>query len=134
MRKKIVAVALFIEGENILIQDRKELNKYGTEYGFFGGKIEEGETPEQAVKREIKEELEIDMANYKFFKHFKKQMPELDLEIEYYMFIAPLPNQKEIKCNEGKPFFTNFNKALKLKMIPGDIELLKEIYEQIKKK
>lgn len=134
MRKRSVAVALFIEGEKILIQNRKELNKYGTEYGFFGGKIEEGETPKQTVKREIKEELEINMTNYKLFKHCKKQMPELDLEIEYYMFIAPLPNPKEIKCHEGKPFFTNFNEAIKLKMIPGDIKLLKEIYEYIRKK
>lgn len=30
-------------------------------WGFFGGHIEEGETPEQAVVREIKEELQIDI-------------------------------------------------------------------------
>lgn len=132
MRKKTVAVILFQEGNGILIQDRRYWDKYKVDCGFFGGKIEEGETLKQALKREIKEELNIEVNNFKFLKHTKKIMRELDLEVEYYLFLAPLPNLNKIKCREGKPFLTDFKTALKLKMTSGDIELLKGIYENSK--
>src|SRR3989344_5811703 len=43
----------------ILIQDRRGHKK--PDWGYFGGEIEEGETPLQAVIRETKEELQIDV-------------------------------------------------------------------------
>ena len=39
-------------------------------FGFFGGKIEEQETPDEALKREIKEELDLSVEDYKFFKQY----------------------------------------------------------------
>jgi len=43
----------------ILIQDRRNYKK--PDWGFFGGGIEDGETPLQAVIRETKEELDLDI-------------------------------------------------------------------------
>ena len=43
----------------ILIQDRRGHKK--PDWGYFGGEIEDGETPLQAVIRETKEELQIDV-------------------------------------------------------------------------
>ena len=62
MIKRNVSIILFYDDYgNILLQDRKDIRKHNEEYGFFGGKIEENETPEEALKREIKEELGIDL-------------------------------------------------------------------------
>ena len=64
--KTIKVVAAIIEqGKKILIARRS----YGDLAGFWefpGGKYEEGETGEQAIKREIQEEfdVEIDVKNY----------------------------------------------------------------------
>jgi len=132
MRKKLVSVVIFKKGEKILIQDRRPWDRYKVDYGFFGGKIEKGETPEQTLKREIKEELDINIINFKFFKHTKKNMPKLDLEVEYYLFLAPIPDIDKITCSEGKPVLTNIQTALKSKMTSGDHELLKEVYENQK--
>jgi len=134
MRKKIVSIILFIKGEKRLIQNRKYWDKYGYYYGFFGGKIEKGENSKQALKRELKEELDIGLKNFKFIKHTKKKIPEKNLEIEYYLYTAPLPNIKNINCKEGRPFLTDFKTALKLKFNPADLEILKEIYKQLNKK
>ena len=133
MRKRIVSVVLFREGEKILIQDRRPWDKYGYDYGFFGGKIED-ETPEQTLKRELKEELNIILKDFEFIKHTKKQIPKLNLEIEFYLHTAPLPDMKSIDCNEGKPFLTDFKTALKLRFNPADLEVLKEIYEELNRK
>ena len=134
MKTKTVSVVLFKEGEKILIQDRIPWDKYGYDYGFFGGKIENQETPEQTLKREIKEELDIEINDFAFIKHEKIKIPELNLEIEFYLYTAPIPDLNKINCKEGKPFLTNFKTALKLRFNPADLKILKEIYKPLKKK
>jgi mutator protein MutT len=54
---KDVALIFFYKDDKILVQDRRNMSKFGEEWGFFGGRIEAGETPEQSVVRETKEEL-----------------------------------------------------------------------------
>ena len=67
MKKTRPQCGLIIENAKgeILLQLRD--NKPGLEYpncwGTFGGQIEEGETPQEALVREIKEELDYDVEN-----------------------------------------------------------------------
>ena len=53
---KVVA-AIIIDGENIFATQRG-YGEFEGGWEFPGGKIEEGETPEEALVREIKEELD----------------------------------------------------------------------------
>ncbi|MCX7694166.1 MAG: (deoxy)nucleoside triphosphate pyrophosphohydrolase [Caloramator sp.] len=58
----IIVTAAVIENEGkILITQRKKGKKGGLLWEFPGGKLEEGETPEECIIREIKEELNIDI-------------------------------------------------------------------------
>lgn len=56
-----VACAIIEQGEKILIARRKEGMKLELLWEFPGGKLEEGETVEQCIIREIKEELNLDI-------------------------------------------------------------------------
>ena len=135
MIKRNVALVLFYDNKgNILVQDRREKSRIGEEYGFFGGQIEEGETPEQALKREIKEELGINIKNFKYFKKLKQIIKEADLYLERTIFISKMPNIKNIEVSEGKPIIIKFEDSFNLKFVPGDIDLIKEIYEYLKNK
>jgi 8-oxo-dGTP diphosphatase len=63
MTKKIiyVASAAIIDADNrILIQQRPEGKSYAGFWEFPGGKLDPGETPEQALVRELHEELGIE--------------------------------------------------------------------------
>ena len=51
-----VAVGLVYDGDKLLILKRSDDQMLGGLWEFPGGKLEEGETPQQAVKREIMEE------------------------------------------------------------------------------
>lgn len=65
MRKDILLVsacALVDEEGRILIAKRPEHKALGGLWEFPGGKIEPGEIPEDAVIRELKEELDIDIS------------------------------------------------------------------------
>lgn len=56
---KQAARAIIFNGDRILVMFR---NKYGsTYYTLVGGRVDEGETPEQAVVREVKEETGMDV-------------------------------------------------------------------------
>ncbi len=60
-RKEIEVVAAIIRDENRIFATQRGYGEFKDGWEFPGGKIEVGETPEQALIREIKEELDCMM-------------------------------------------------------------------------
>ena len=54
---RVVAAAITLEDGRILLQKRAPGTRHAGLWEFPGGKIEAGETPENALIREIEEEL-----------------------------------------------------------------------------
>lgn len=70
IKRKIVSAIIFSKDKKILM-GRKDPNKggvYSDAWHIPGGGIDKGETLEQALIREIKEEVGIDITNYKIIK------------------------------------------------------------------
>ena len=61
--KIVVSIALINNENEILLSKRPEKKHLSGFWEFPGGKVEEGETPEKALIREVKEELNIDINN-----------------------------------------------------------------------
>ena len=61
--KIVVSIALVNNENEILLSKRPEKKHLSGFWEFPGGKVEEGETPEKALIREVKEELNIDINN-----------------------------------------------------------------------
>ena len=77
---RVVACILSNEKGEVFSAERAYGDLKG-KWEFPGGKIEPGETPEQAIKREIKEELNTDIAVKRFFCNVQYDYPSFHLDI-----------------------------------------------------
>ena len=85
MDKKTIRVvcALLTKGSRLFIAERD----YGEFKGLFefpGGKIEPGETPEQAIVREIKEELNTDIKVERFLFNERYEYSSFILDMDCF--------------------------------------------------
>jgi 8-oxo-dGTP diphosphatase len=71
--KEIAAIIFENDKEEFLLylRDNKPTIPFPNHWDLIGGHVEEGETPEQALVREVKEELGLDLKDYKFYKRFE---------------------------------------------------------------
>lgn len=91
--KKIEVVAAVIEKDNkIFCAQRNSEGALGGKWEFPGGKIESGEGREEALIRELREELEIDVEIKKHVMTVEHQYPNF--------FIVMHAFQCSIKCGE----------------------------------
>ena len=75
---RIAAIILENNDREILLylRDNKPGIPFPHHWDLIGGHVEEGETPEEALIREVKEELNIEIKDFRFFR--KYDCPEND--------------------------------------------------------
>jgi 8-oxo-dGTP diphosphatase len=56
----LVSAGIIHREGRVLVCQRREVDKHPLKWEFPGGKVEPGESPEQALVRELREELEIE--------------------------------------------------------------------------
>jgi len=120
MKRKIALVLLHDSRKKILLQHRDNSAKVLPDFwGFFGGNIEKGETPLEAIKREIKEELNYSLKNPNFMK--KQDFKYPGFEGTMYIFIEKYDSVQKLVLNEGKDMgWFSVSQAKKLKLAdPG---------------
>lgn len=82
--KKLKVVAAIIHDENRVLATKRGYGEFKNQWEFPGGKIEPGETCENALKREIKEELNVDIEINSFALKLEYQYPTFHLKMFTY--------------------------------------------------
>ena len=84
MKKKIRVVAALIVKDNKIFAAKRAYGFLKGKWELPGGKIEAGETPEQAIVREIKEELATEIKVNKFVINVVYEYPEFILDMDVF--------------------------------------------------
>ncbi|PLX27991.1 8-oxo-dGTP diphosphatase MutT [Candidatus Parcubacteria bacterium] len=80
-----VTAAVLIKNKHVLIGKRLENSHMGDLWEFPGGKIEANETPKECLKRELREELEIDADIHELIMETEhKYMDKTNVKIYVY--------------------------------------------------
>jgi 8-oxo-dGTP diphosphatase len=77
----LVTAALIRDEDKILIAQRGRRKRFGWKWEFPGGKVRPDETPEDCLRREIKEELNLEIRVEKHFCTTHHQYPDFNIEL-----------------------------------------------------
>ena len=98
--KKIEVVAGVIFWKDLVLcvqRPKNKLHYISGKFEFPGGKIEEGETKEEALHRELLEELNLSTKIKSFFLTVVHEYPDFELTMHSYICEA---NSNELTLNE----------------------------------
>lgn len=113
------------------LRDDKSTIPYPNAWGTFGGQIEKGETPEDAIRREIKEELNYDLSGQEYLGNF----PFDGYDIHMFKKIDQKINLKDLEIREGqKGEFLSVSKLKNIKYAFNCKEIIKEYMKRVHNK
>ncbi len=92
---------------------------------FPGGKIEEGETPEEALVREIKEELDTLVSVDEFLMTVEYDYPEFHLSMDCFL-CSVISGQLTLLEHESARWLP-LSDPWQVKWLPSDIEVVEKL-------
>ena len=124
-------VLAYIESNHqylMLLRNKKKDDLNEGKWIGIGGHIESGETPDDALKREIKEETNLDVTSYKLrgLINFKNLNYE---EIMYLYTVDAYKGELDFCCDEGTLKFVDIDEVPSLNLWEGDRIFLKLLNE-----
>lgn len=116
------------DGNPIVFATQRGYGEYKGWWEFPGGKIKEGETPQQALVREIKEELTADISVGKLIKTIEYDYPSFHLSMD--CFWAEIVSGKLELLEAEAAKWLKKDELFDVNWLPADLELIDVIKEQ----
>lgn len=123
--KTVHVAAAIIKHENKIFATQRGYGEFKDGWEFPGGKVEPGETSEQAIVREIQEELDTIIQPDQFFRTIEYDYPTFHLTMDCYLCSVKSGNLI-LKEHEDAKWLTK-DTLYSVDWLPADIELISEI-------
>ena len=125
--KQIEVVAAIIQKDGRFFATQRGYGDWKDWWEFPGGKIETGETPEEALKREINEELSTEISVDKFLCTVEYDYPAFHLTMHCYLCLL-LTEALHLNEHEAAKWLGK-DELDSVKWLPADLEVVKKIKE-----
>ena len=125
----VAAVIRAVNKENkpIIFATQRGYGEFKGGWEFPGGKIESGETPQQALKREIMEELDTEIAVGELIDTIVYDFPNFHLSMDCF-WCEVIRGELILKEAEDAKWLTREHLA-DVKWLPADVTLIENIRE-----
>ena len=125
MKQIEVVAAIIYDSEGRIFATQRGYGDYKDWWEFPGGKMEAGETPEEALRREIWEELETRIVVEKFVETVEWDYPQFHLSMHCYLCHVE-SGHLELKEHEAAKWL-NKEELESVNWLPADLKVIEKV-------
>ena len=122
-----VTAGVIINKDRVLLTRRAPEEKFAGGWEFPGGKIEDCETPEECLARELKEELSINVSVDKFCTEVTHDYGDVIINLIAY-YCTMTGGEIQISVHD-KYKWVKIIDLLKFNLLPADIPIAKKVMD-----
>ena len=123
--KRIEVVAAIIIQDDKIFATQRGYGDFKDGWEFPGGKIEDGETPELALVREIREELATDISVDKYLCTVDYEYPQFHLTMHCYI-CSIIDGNLILREHEAAKWLSQ-EQLWSVEWLPADVEVVKAL-------
>lgn len=127
--KRIEVVAAVIIQDNKIFATQRGYGDFKDGWEFPGGKIEDGETPEAALIREIREELATDISVDKYLCTVDHDYPKFHLTMHCYI-CSVVDGTLTLREHEAARWL-GWEQLWSVEWLPADVEVVKALEKEL---
>ena len=127
--KTIRVVAAVIKDEDKIFATQRGYGDLKGGWEFPGGKIEEGETPKEALKREIMEELDTEIKVGKLIDTIEYDYPAFHLSMDCF-WCEIVKGELVLKEHEAARWLTR-EQLGEVEWLPADVTLIEKVGDEM---
>ena len=127
--KTVRVVAAVIRKDDKIFATQRGYGEFKDGWEFPGGKIEEGETPEQALTREIKEELDTEIQVGKLIDTIEYDYPKFHLSMDCF-WCEIMQGGLELKEHEAARWLSK-EELYSVDWLPADVGVVERVEEEL---
>lgn len=127
--KTVRVVAAVIRKDNKIFATQRGYGEFKDGWEFPGGKIEEGETPEQALAREIREELNTEIQVGKLIDTIEYDYPKFHLSMDCF-WCEIMQGGLELKEHEAARWLSK-EELYSVDWLPADVGVVERVKEEL---
>lgn len=129
--KTVNVVAAIIIIDKKIFATQRGYGEFKDGWEFPGGKVEKGETPENAIVREIKEELDTEIKVKEYFDTVEYDYPNFHLSMKCYI-CSVLSGKLELLEHEAAKWLDKDSLDL-VAWLPADLGLVDKLKDYLSK-
>ena len=124
-----VVAAIITDASGRIFATQRGYGEWKDWWEFPGGKIEPGETPEEALRREIREELDIDITVGRLLATVEYDYPAFHLSMQCYLCTLPAGTPRLLEHEDAR--WLTRDDLDSVRWLPADESIIKQLRDVI---